>query len=154
MGQNIPTWMGELVGVVLAVSLIKTRLLIASFCSFQIIICWSVLGTNRRSAATFSDSYTKNMIEHLRDTHHIGKDGPIEATLEQGQVLLGTAFGKTRPQIVFNRDVFQNLLLGWIILNNVSFLKIIQHSFRVLLNYLLACVRYCALLVSHVFPLS
>ena len=94
------------------------------------------------------------MIEHLRDTHHLGKDGPIEVTLEQGQVLLETAFGKTRPQIVFNHDVFQNLLLHWIILNNVSFLKIQQHSFRVLLNYLLACVCDCPILLSYVIPLT
>ena len=124
------------------------------FLLLSVIITGSVLGTNRRSAATFSDSSTKNMIEHLRDTHRIGKDGPIEATLEQGQVLLETAFGKTRPQIVFNRDVFQNLLLRWIILNNVSFLKIEQHSFRVLLNYLLACVCYYPLLLSHVISLA
>ena len=37
--------------------------------------------------------------------YHIGKDGPIEAALEQGQLLLETAFWKTRPQIVFNRDI-------------------------------------------------
>ena len=71
----------------------------------------SVLGTNRQTAATFSDSSTKNMIKHLCDTHRIGRDGPTAATLEQGQVLLETAFGKTRPQIIFNRDIFQNLLL-------------------------------------------
>ena len=35
----------------------------------------------------------------------IGKDGPIEAALEQGQLLLETAFTKTRPQIVYNRDI-------------------------------------------------
>ena len=109
----------------------------------------SILGTNRRTAAIFSDSSTKNMIEHLRDTHLIGKDGPIVATLEQGQVLLEMAFGKTRPQIVFNRDIFQNLLLRWIILNNISFLKIEQDSFRVVLNYLLACVS-CVPLLSPV----
>ena len=45
------------------------------------------------------------MIEYLRDMHRIGKDGPIEAALEKGQVLLETAFGKTQPQIVFNRDI-------------------------------------------------
>ncbi|RPB00907.1 hypothetical protein L873DRAFT_1764726 [Choiromyces venosus 120613-1] len=81
----------------------------------------------------------KNMIEHLRDAHHIGKDGPISVALEKGQVLLETVFGKTRPQIIFNRDVFHSLLLCWIVVNNISFLKIEQHSFRVLLNYLLAC---------------
>jgi len=92
------------------------------------------------------------MLEHLRDTHRIGKDGPIEATLEQGQVLLETAFGITQPQIVFNRYVFQNHLLRWIILNNVSFLKIEQHSFRILLNYLLACICGCPLLLYQVIP--
>ena len=45
------------------------------------------------------------MIEYLRDAHRIDKDGPIEAALEQGQVLLETAFEKARPQIVFNRDI-------------------------------------------------
>ena len=94
------------------------------------------------------------MIELLRDTHRIGKDGPIEATLEQGQVLLETAFSKTRPQIVINRDIFHTLLLCWIILNNISFLKIEQHSFRVLLNYLLACICYCPHLLSHVIALT
>ena len=51
------------------------------------------------------------MIKHFRDMHRIGKDGSIEAALEQGQVLLETAFEKTRPQIIFNRDIFLNLLL-------------------------------------------
>ena len=37
--------------------------------------------------------------------YRIGKDGPIEAALEQSQLLLETAFAKTRPQIVFNRDI-------------------------------------------------
>ena len=37
--------------------------------------------------------------------YRIGKDGPIEAALEQGQLLLETAFRKTQPQIVINRDI-------------------------------------------------
>ena len=45
------------------------------------------------------------MIKHIRDTYRIGKDGPIEAALEQGQLLLETAFRKTRPQIIFNRNI-------------------------------------------------
>ena len=44
------------------------------------------------------------MIQYLRDTYRIGKDGPIEAAFKQGQLLPETAFGKTRPQIIFNRD--------------------------------------------------
>jgi len=49
------------------------------------------------------------MIEHLQDIHKVNRDGPI--AVEQGQVLLESAFGKTRPQIVFNVDLFRDLLL-------------------------------------------
>jgi len=49
------------------------------------------------------------MIEHLREVHEIGKDSPI--ALEHGQVLIETAFGKTRPQVAFNSDLFRDLLL-------------------------------------------
>ena len=45
------------------------------------------------------------MIQHLRDTYCIGKDGPIEVALEQGELLLEMAFTKTPPQIVFNGDI-------------------------------------------------
>ena len=78
------------------------------------------------------------MIQHLREVHKVGKDGPI--ALEQGQVLLETAFGKTRPQVAFNRDLFRDLLLRWIIENHISFWQVEQSSFRVLLRYLVACV--------------
>ncbi|PUU78315.1 hypothetical protein B9Z19DRAFT_1065152 [Tuber borchii] len=44
-------------------------------------------------AVTFSDSATKNIIEHLRQVYKIEKDGPID--LEHGQVLIESAFGKT-----------------------------------------------------------
>ena len=91
----------------------SATLLITHFCTLQIIISLSIilLGTNRRTAGIFSDLSTKNMIKHFSDMHRIGKDGSIEAALEQGQVLLETAFEKTRPQIVFNRNIFLNLLL-------------------------------------------
>ena len=49
------------------------------------------------------------MIDHLQDVHKIGKNGPIP--LEEGQVLIETAFGKTRPQVSFNSDLFRDLLL-------------------------------------------
>ena len=42
---------------------------------------------------------------YLRYTYRIGKDGPIEVALEQGQLLLEMAFGKTRPQIIFSRGI-------------------------------------------------
>ena len=39
------------------------------------------------------------------DTYRIDKDGPIDAALEQGELLLEMAFAKTPPQIVFNRNI-------------------------------------------------
>jgi len=78
------------------------------------------------------------MIDHLREVHIVGKDGPI--ALEQGQVLIETAFGKTRPQVTFNSDLFRDLLLRWIVENHIGFRQVEQSSFRVLLRYLVACV--------------
>jgi len=80
------------------------------------------------------------MIEHLLDIHRIGKDGPL--ALEEGQVLIETAFGKTRPQVMFNSDLFRNLLLRWIIEDHITFSQVEQASFWVLLRYLVACVRF------------
>lgn len=68
------------------------------------------------------------MIEDLCDTHRIGKDDPIAATLEQGQVLVNIFFRRGRPQMIFNCNIVQNLLLYWIILNNIRVFKI-EHDF-------------------------
>ncbi|KAG0132712.1 hypothetical protein HOY82DRAFT_606075 [Tuber indicum] len=59
-----------------------------------------------RTAATFADTSTKNMIEHLRESHKISKHGPIQIQLEKGQMKIETAFGNTRPHIIFNQEVF------------------------------------------------
>ena len=80
------------------------------------------------------------MIEHLRESHKVGKQGPIQVQLEKGQIQIEAAFGNTRPQIIFNQEVFRNMLLHWIIQNNISFRAVEQTSFRVLLGYLAACV--------------
>ena len=80
------------------------------------------------------------MIEHLRDCHKISKHGPVQVQLEKGQIQIEKASGNTRPQIIFNQDIFRNMLLHWMILNNISFRAVEQASFRVLLGYLAACV--------------
>ena len=78
------------------------------------------------------------MIDHLREVHKVGKDGPI--ALEYGQLLIETVFGKTRPQVTFNSDLFRDFLLRWIVENHISFQQVEQSSFRVLFRYLVACV--------------
>ena len=97
-------------------------------------------GPNRAAAVTFADSSTKNMIDHLQEVHRVNRDGAIP--IEEGQVLIESAFGKTRPQIVFNGDLFRDLLLRWMILNHISISQVKQSSFRVLLRYLVACVSF------------
>ena len=46
------------------------------------------------------------MIEHLRESHKVGKQGPIQVQLEKGQIQIEAAFGNTRPQIIFNQTSF------------------------------------------------
>ena len=105
------------------------------------------VGPTKGLSVTFADSSTKNMIEHLHEVHKIGKEGPIP--LEQGQVLIETAFGKTRPQVTFNTDLFRDLLLRWIIENHISFSQVEKGSFRVLLRYLVACVSVFLFLIRY-----
>ena len=76
------------------------------------------------------------MIEHLRESHIVRKQGPIQVQLEKGQIQIEAAFGNTHPQIIFNQEVFRNMFLHWIIQNNISFRAVEQTSFRVLLGYL------------------
>jgi len=79
-------------------------------------------GPSKGLGVTFADSSTGNMIEHLHAIHKIGKDGL--KPLEQGQVLIETAFGQTRPQKTFNTDLFRDLLLRWIIKNYITFSQV------------------------------
>lgn len=112
------------------------QVLYSKTCDCVILTCNT--GPTKGLGVTFTDSSTKNMIEHLHEIHKIGKDGPIP--LEQGQVLIETAFGKSRPQVTFNTDLFRDLLLRWIIENHISFSQVEKGSFQVLLRYLVACV--------------
>ena len=82
----------------------------------------------------------KNMIDHLHEVHRVNRDSAIP--IEEGQVLIERAFGKTRPQIVFNGDLFRDLLVQWMILNHIRFSQVEHNSFHVLLQYLLACVSF------------
>ena len=101
------------------------------------------IGPAKGVGVTFADSSTNNMINHLQDIHKIGRNGPIP--LEEGQVLIEMAFGKTRPQVSFNCDPFRDLLLRWIIENHITFSQVEKASFRVLLRYLVTCVSLLAL---------
>ncbi|KAG0138684.1 hypothetical protein HOY82DRAFT_534455 [Tuber indicum] len=70
-----------------------------------------IIGPSPQVAVTFVDSSTKNMIEHLYDTHKMTKDGPLTIQLEKDQLRVETAFGNTTPQIIFNEDILQEHLV-------------------------------------------
>ena len=48
------------------------------------------------------------------------------------------AFGNAIPRIQFNKDIFKQLLIQWIVLCHISFHQVEQPSFRLLLSYLSA----------------
>jgi hypothetical protein len=81
------------------------------------------------------------MIEHLRDAHRIDKDGYMDSERAVNQ-RIDKAFGQAQQRIVFNLDMFKQLLLRWIIVNNIPFSQVENSVFRTLLFYLLACVSH------------
>jgi hypothetical protein len=83
---------------------------------------------------------TKNALAHLRSKHRVGPNGIITAGAESTyQQTIEKAFGQTRPRIIFNIDVFKDLLLQWIVQMNVSFRVCEDTTFRSLCFYLAAC---------------
>ena len=90
---------------------------------------------------TFSDTSTRNMIEHLAEDHGITKDNQYG---EKSQVVqqIAEAFRHTsHPRTIqFNKKIFKQLLVPWIIVSNISFRQVEIPAFRFLLAYLCACV--------------
>jgi len=87
----------------------------------------------------FSMKTTKNAITHLKIKHNVGPKGRIVATTTPAQQTIQAAFGRSMPRILFNEDIFKELLLLWVIDANVSFRMCEQPSFRTLCAYLAAC---------------
>jgi hypothetical protein len=110
------------------------------------------LGPNPRTAQKYADGSTRNPLDHLREKHNIGPDGPITAGPASYQQSIETAFGRLPAVIEFNADIFKTLLLAWIFMNSISF-RVVEHPlFRLLLWYLTACVRLT--LISYCFGIQ
>lgn len=92
---------------------------------------------------TFSDSSTRNMLDHLQLEHGITKLDPEGSSVAVNRI--EAAFGNTTTRIEFNTNMFRLLLLRWIIVNNISFRQVQDNAFRTLLTYLCACVSTCDL---------
>jgi len=82
---------------------------------------------------------TKNAITHLKTKHNIGPKGTIITRTTPAQQTIQVAFGRSTPRILFNENIFKELLLLWVVDANVSFRMCEQPSFRTLCTYLAAC---------------
>lgn len=49
------------------------------------------------------------------------KMAPIAVRAEGGESRIKVAFGNRLPKVCFNSDILKQLLLQWIITNNISF---------------------------------
>jgi len=87
----------------------------------------------------FSMKTTNNVITHLKTKHNIGPEGTIIARTTPAQQTIQVAFGQSTPRILFNENIFKELLLLWVVDANVSFRMCEQLSFRTLCAYLAAC---------------
>ena len=82
---------------------------------------------------------TKNTITHLKTKHNIGPEGRIIARTTPAQQTIQVAFGQSTPRILFNENIFKELLLLWVVNTNISFCMCEQLSFHTLCTYLAVC---------------
>ena len=88
------------------------------------------------------------MIEHLAEDHRITKQNQ-DGQISQAGSRIEEAFGRAaRPRTIqFNKKIFKQLLIRWIIISNISFRQVEIAAFRVLLAYLCACVSFPSLTI-------
>ena len=71
---------------------------------------------------TFSDSSTRNMIEHLAEDPGITKDNQEGQKSRAGQRIEEPFQHGSHPRTIhFNKNIFKQLLILWIIVSNISF---------------------------------
>lgn len=109
-----------------------------------------MLGPGKATAKTFSDASTRNMIEHLAEDHGITKENQ-EGQKSRSSQRIEEAFRHTsHPRTIhFNKKIFKQLLVRWIIVSNISFRQVEIPAFRFLLAYLCACVSFHFSLISR-----
>ena len=114
-------------------------------CSLVIIVIlihvYCISGPRRSRAKTFSDTSTRNMIEHLAADNGIIKDNQEGKKSQAGQRIEEAFQHGSHPRTIhFNKIIFKQLLIRWIIVSNISFRQVEISAFRFLLAYLCTCV--------------
>ena len=71
----------------------------------------------------YVDSSTHHPMNHLKVYHRLTGAGRLPAP-GQRSGLIQQAFGNTLPRIQFHNQVFQELLLTWMLLSNISFRQV------------------------------
>ena len=84
------------------------------------------------------------MIEHLAEDHGIIKENQDGQKSRTGQRIEEAFRHPSHPRTIhFNKKIFKQLLVRWIIVSNISFRQVEIPAFRFLLAYLYACVSFC-----------
>ena len=96
-------------------------------------------------APVYTNSSSKNINQHLASSHGVTKkypDGGYRVSSISGESRIVAAFGSTvAPGLQFNSDMFKQLLVRWICVTNTPFYAVEDSTFRILLAYLLSCIR-------------
>lgn len=83
------------------------------------------------------------MIEHLAEDYGITKDNQEGQKSRAGQRIEEAFRHGSHPRTIqFNKKIFKQLLIRWIIVSNISFRQVEISAFRFLLAYLCACVSF------------
>jgi len=81
------------------------------------------------------------MIEHPSEDDGITKDNQDGQKSRAGQRIEEAFRHASHPRTIhFNKKIFKQLLVWWIIVSNISFRQVEIPAFRFLLAYLCACV--------------
>ena len=92
-----------------------------------------------RNPKRYADGSTKHPIDHLTTCHRMTENGPITVSASNtSDSPLMKSFNLSTEKLHFNFDMFQKLLINWIVHCHISFRQVEEPSFRLLLHYLSA----------------
>jgi len=102
---------------------------------------WRCARCTGNLAPSYTGGSNRNINSHPDVTYGINKDNPIGVvTVAAADGTLHTAFANAIHKLQFNRDLFNGLLIQWIVTNNISFRVVEQRTLRLYLSHLMGCV--------------
>jgi len=87
------------------------------------------------------------MIEHVAEEHGITQENQDGQKSQAGQRIEEAFRHRLHSRTInFNKKIFKQLLVRWIIVSNISFRQVEIPAFRFLLAYLCACISVAFIL--------